>query len=227
MPYILNRDRSRWAYGPYDWTDLPVPDASADPLAEDYNQIETAVPNPVVADLDNDGWREILYPSYDGRLHAYWLDKTEHGSWPYEVTIPAQGYIRFASEPAVVDIDNDGLAEVIFTTWTEKDSDARGQLVIVSAAGSLLHAVNLPDSGDDWDGAMAAPTVANIDADADYEVVVGTAHTGLVAYDLPNSANARILWGTGRGTYLRAGTPPVPIITFTPSEWVYLPLAVD
>jgi hypothetical protein len=36
-------------------------------------------------------------------------------------------------------------------------------------------------------------------------VVIGTAHTGLVAYTLPGSANARILWGTGRGSYLRAG----------------------
>jgi hypothetical protein len=36
---------------------------------------------------------------------------------------------------------------------------------------------------------------------------VGTAASGLVAYDLPNSASARILWGTGRGGVRRAGTP--------------------
>jgi hypothetical protein len=173
-----------------------------------------------VADLDGDGLREILYSSYDGRLHAYWLDKTEHGNWPYEVTIPAQGYVRFASEPAVVDLDNDGSAEVLFTTWTEKGSDAVGQLIVLSGAGSLLHAVNLPASGDDWDGAMAAPTVANIDSDADLEVVVGTAHTGLVAYDLPGTANARVLWGTGRGSYLRAGALPS-------GYFAYLPIAVE
>jgi hypothetical protein len=68
--------------------------------------------------------------------------------------------------------------------------------------------VNLPQSGSNWDGAMAAPTVANIDGDAELEVVIGTAHTGLVAYDLPGSSNARVFWGTGRGTHLRAGTPP-------------------
>jgi len=39
-------------------------------------------------------------------------------------------------------------------------------------------------------------------------VVVGTVASGVVAYKLPNTANARILWGTGRGSYQRAGTAP-------------------
>ena len=38
--------------------------------------------------------KEVLFASYDGKMHAYWLDKTEHGSWPYK--IPGDG-IRFAS----------------------------------------------------------------------------------------------------------------------------------
>ena len=42
----------------------------------------------------------------------------------------------------------------------------------------------------------------------DLEVVVGTVSSGVVAYELPNSANARVLWGTGRGSYRRTGTPP-------------------
>jgi hypothetical protein len=37
-----------------------------------------------------------------------------------------------------------------------------------------------------------------------------TSASGLVAYDLPGTANARILWGTGRGTYWRNGAPPAP-----------------
>ena len=42
------------------------------------------------------GWRsaslEILFASYDGRLHAFWLDKSEHGSWPFSVYHPTDGY---------------------------------------------------------------------------------------------------------------------------------------
>lgn len=207
-PYILNVDRTRWSGNGFNWTNLPTPEANAAPLSEDYNTMETVMPNPVIADLDNDGFKEILFSSYDGRLHAYWLDKTEHGNFPYAIKKSNENFVRFSSEPSVVDIDNDGQAEIIVTTWTQKGSNAAGQLLILSASGNLLQSVNLPRSDDDWDGAMAAPTFANIDADADYEIVIGTAHTGLIAYDLPNSANARILWGTGRGSYLRHGQAP-------------------
>ncbi len=40
----------------------------------------------------------------------------------------------------------------------------------------------------------------------DLELVVLTAHSGLVAYDLPGTAEARILWGTGRGNQQRTGS---------------------
>lgn len=220
-PYIVNLDRTRWSGNGFDWTNLPVPDASAAPLSEDYNTIENVMPNPVVVDLDNDGYKEILYSSYDGRLHAYWLDKTEHGNWPYKIKKNTESFIRFSSEPAVVDLDNDGQAEVIVATWTQKGSNTAGQLLILSSTGTLLQSVNLPRSSEDWDGSLSAPTVANIDDDPDLEVVVGTAHTGLVAYDLPGTANARVLWGTGRGNYLRTGQTPassIPLGTATPTH---------
>jgi len=235
-PYVLNPDRTRWSSGSYNWTNLPVPDGNATPLSEDYTLIETDMPNPVVVDLDGDGFKEILYSSYDGRLHAYWLDRTEHGSWPYAVKKSTEGFIRFSSEPVVADLDNDGKAEVIFTTWTQKGSNAGGELIILSWDGQLLQSVALPrsnDSNDTWDGAMAAPTLANIDNDADLEIVIGTAHTGVVAYDLPNTANAHVLWGTGRGSYKRAGTasrcaPPAPTTVIVPTpvgpQRVYLPI---
>ena len=58
----------------------------------------------------------------------------------------------------------------------------------------------------DWNGALAAPTLANLDDDADLEVVLNTAHSGFVAYDLPGTEKARILWGTGRGNSQRSGS---------------------
>jgi uncharacterized repeat protein (TIGR01451 family) len=184
-----------------------VPDGQSAPLSEDYNQIENSLPNPVIADLDGDGQKEILYPSYDGRLHAYWLDKTEHGQWPYEVYHPGDPYFRFASEPVVADLNNDGQSEVIFATWTEHGSNLPGQLNIVSSNGVLIQSIDLPrDPDGDWGGALGAPTLANIDSDANLEVAVGTVDSGLVAYELAGSPNARLLWGTGRGGFLRTGT---------------------
>jgi hypothetical protein len=140
-------------------------------------------------------------------VHAFWLDKTEHGSWPYSVYKPAEGFYRFASEPLVADLDNDGYAEVIFTSWTQKGSNKSAKLHILSAFGQPISEVDLPAGvGTDWNGAMAAPTLANIDADPDLELVVNTANSGVVAYDLPGTSGARVLWGTGRGSYTRSAS---------------------
>lgn len=208
MPYILNADRTRWQGSGFDWTAIPAPDARAAPLSEDYNLIEMSLPNPVAADLDGDGMREILHPSYDGRMHAYWLDKSEHGAWPYSVYKATDGFYRFASEPAVADLDDDGDAEVIFASWVQKGTNQTGKLHILDSLGNVLYEVNLPAAfgGEDWNGSLAAPTLANMDADDDLEVALNTAHSGVVVYDLPGTAGGRLLWPTGRGSYLRSGS---------------------
>jgi len=202
--YLFNADRSRFNNDSYDWTYPPV-DTGA-PISESYSVIESAQPNPALADLDGDGELEILYASYDGRMHAFWLDKNEHFNWPYDVY--TGGTLRFASEPTVADLDNDGFAEVIFASWVQKGSNQTGKLYILNYQGNLIHAVDLPAAfgSPDWNGALAAPTLANIDGDADLEVVLNTAHSGFVAYDLPGTANARVIWGTGRGNYQRTGS---------------------
>jgi hypothetical protein len=209
IPFIFNADRTRWHSGRFDWTVLPTPKPQSAPISEDYNVIETNENNPAAADLDGDGNLEIIYASYDGRVHAYWLDKTEHGNWPYRVYHPEEGFFRFASEPVIADLNADGLAEVIFASWTQKGSNKTGKLHILDALGNPIYEVSLPPSsgGEDWNGALAAPTLGNIDGDPDLEVVLNTANSGLVAYDLPGTASARILWGTGRGSYLRSGSP--------------------
>jgi hypothetical protein len=209
MPFVFNPDRSRWKAGGYDWTVLPTPDTKAAPRSEDYNFIETALPNPVLADLDGDGKKEILYSSYDGRLHAYWLDKTEHGSWPFAVTKPGDTALQFASEPVVVDLDNDGHAEVIFASWMQKDTGRSGYLYVLNDQGNLVAKVGIPAaSGGKWNGGLAAPTLARLSAGGNLYAFVDSSATGLVAYEIPGTANARLLWSTGRGSYLRNGTAP-------------------
>ncbi len=211
MPYILNADRTRWQGSGFDWTAIPAPDGSAAPLSEDYNLIEMSLPNPVAADLDGDGMREILHSSYDGRMHAYWLDKSEHGAWPYSVYKATDGFYRFASEPAVADLDDDGDAEVIFASWVQKGTNQTGKLHILDSLGNVLYEVNLPAAfgGEDWNGSLAAPTLANMDADDDLEVALNTAHSGVVVYDLPGTSGARLVWPTSRGSYLRSGSAAV------------------
>jgi uncharacterized repeat protein (TIGR01451 family) len=206
--YIFNADRSRFNADGYDWRSVPL-DTGA-PLSQAEVVTNMTMPNPVVADLDGDGKQEILFPSYDGRLHAFWLDKQEHHNWPYQVYKSAEGSYRYASEPVVADLDNNGTAEVIFGSWVHTYSNLAGKLHILDYQGNPLYEIDLPEAiyQVDLNGARAAPTLANIDDDADLEVVLNTASAGLVAYDLPGTSNARILWGTGRGNYQRTGSPP-------------------
>lgn len=202
--FIFNADRTRFNANGFNW--LTIPTDTGAPLSESYSRIETAQPNPAVADLDGDGRLEILYASYDGRMHAFWLDKTERYDWPYSIYKASEGFIRFASEPVIVDLENDGNAEVIFASWTQKGSRRWGKLHVINWKGQPLYEVELPapkSSSASWNGALAAPTLANVDADADLELVLLTSASGVVVYDLPGTANARVLWGTGRGGYTR------------------------
>ena len=41
-------------------------------------------------------------------------------------------------------------------------------------------------------------------------MIIGTVTSGVVAYTLPNTSGARVLWGTGSGSYRRAGTTDRP-----------------
>lgn len=211
--YVFQADRGRFVTPSYDWTTVPV-DLGA-PLSLDYRVIEHPSYNPAVADLDGDGELEILFSDFSGKVRAFWLDKTERGSWPFRVWTQAVGHFRYASEPAIADLDGDGDAEVLFTTWTQKGSNANGSLYVLSSTGALLHQVPLPAAraaGVTWNGALAAPTLADLDGDPDLEVVVQTAFSGVVAYDLPGTSNARVLWATGRGSAQRTGTSGTPCV---------------
>lgn len=215
--YIFNGDRSRFNKNGWNWEAPPVDTGT--PLVEDYNIIESCQPNPVVVDLDSDGKKEILFPSYDGRMHAFWLDKTEHHNWPYAVYNSSEGFYRFASEPVVADLDRDGCSEVIFTSWVQKTSSGMrlGKLHVLDCRGNVIHEQNLPEpksSSRHENGALPAPTIADIDDDPDYELVINTINSGFIAYDLPGSAGARIQWysGRNRGYRLQRGVTVAPIL---------------
>src|SRR5206468_1488275 len=121
--------------------------------------------------------------------------------------------------------DNDGHAEVIFASWPKKATGRVGQLHVLNYLGVELYRIDLPAPaiGATWNGSLSAPTIANIDSDPNLELVLGTVASGVVAYKLPNTTGARILWGTGRDNYGRTGeaitvasgdtTPPTVTMT--------------
>jgi len=178
--FVFNGDRTRFRNQKYDWSQIPVD--TGEPLSEDWNEIELCIPAPAVEDIDLNGEKEIIYPTYDGRIQCFWLDKT---SWAYSVY---DGYTKeFASSPAVVDLNNDGYKEIIFTTFTAKNSSKTGSLYILSHKGKLIHKVELPKSLGGTtipNGGLAAPLVSDVDGDGLFEIVVNSHLSGLVVYDL-------------------------------------------
>ena len=144
------------------------------------------MPDPVCADVDGDGSLEILYPDYSGKLNCYWLDHTQHDNWPINVFDGST--MEYAAAPVVEDVNNDGKAEIVFTTFTQKNGAKRGSLYIVDGQGSILQQVELPPTADTSslvpNGCMARPLLGDVDGDGKAEIILHTTLSGVTVYDL-------------------------------------------
>ncbi|TAK01225.1 MAG: VCBS repeat-containing protein [Candidatus Manganitrophaceae bacterium] len=175
------------------------PFETAGPLVFDdpgANIVDTN-PSPAVVDLDGDGKKEILFPSYDGNLYAVRSD----GKLFWKFSFAANG-ARFATEPVVADLNKDGIPEVLFATY--ETTPGKGALIVLNNQGAKLVQTPLPGRG-----SMSAPTLADVYRNGELEVIVNlkdpTPQGGIQIYDLPGSNTNKVLWPTGRGNYLRNG----------------------
>jgi hypothetical protein len=172
------------------------------------NIVDTT-PSPSVADLDGEPGLEIVVPAYDGLLHAYRPDGTV--MWDYEFARAGEPFAG-ASEAVIADLNGDGAPEIIFTTYSSGapgHADSPAHLVVLNGNGVLLHSVEIAGRG-----SMSAPTVADLDGDGKLEIILSLKDTlgggagGVQIWDVPGSSSNCILWGTGRGGWLRQGYVP-------------------
>lgn len=183
--FLFNGDRTRFNAA---WSTQPkAKDGPLCPLTDsDWETIDRCMPDPVAADLDGDGKLEVLYPDYSGKLNCYWLDHTQHGSWPIQVYDGST--LEYAAAPAFYDVTGDGKLEVIFTTYTQKTGTKKGSLCIADGEGNLLQQVELPDTADTSNsvpnGCMATPVIGDVDGDGRAEIVLQTCLSGVTVYDL-------------------------------------------
>jgi hypothetical protein len=141
----------------------------------------------------------------DGFVHAFDADAKE--LWKYNFTFGK--VVMYASEVTVADLNQDGSPELLIATYGAPDVLDSGHLVILGADGTELHAVALPNPGDNGNGngAPAAPAVGDLDGDGQLEIFVQTFEHGMDVFTVPGSSTNCLLWPTARGGPLRMGQP--------------------
>ncbi len=143
---------------------------------------------------------EFIFAGFDGKIHAVNIKKEE--IWKYTYTKSEE---VLTGGVLVADLNGDDSPEIIFTSYSPTPS--KSNLFILDANGKLQHKLPLPKRG-----AMAVPTIADIDGDQQLEIIVslkdGEDKKRMVqVYTVKGSAPNYLPWFTGRGNYLRNGCP--------------------
>ena len=152
-----------------------------------------------VADIDpTSAGLEIVFPGFDGRIHAVQADGVESWSYQYTTldTVLTGGVV-------IGDLSADGSPEIVFNTYSTNDDESA--LIILDAGGNLQHSIPLPRRG-----AMAVPSLGDVNGDGQLEIVVSLkdAEDGVqsvLVYTVPGSSDNYLPWPTGRGNLLRNG----------------------
>lgn len=152
-----------------------------------------------VADIDPDhDGPELVFAGFDGRIHCAAADATT--LWSHEYTSDDQ---VLTSGVAIADLSADGAPEIVFNTYSPDQN--KSALVILDGGGNELHSIPLPGRG-----AMPVPTIADVDADGDLDIVVSLKDAAegqgeVLVYEVPSSKTNCLLWPTGRGSLRRSG----------------------
>ncbi|MBN2723870.1 MAG: VCBS repeat-containing protein [Deltaproteobacteria bacterium] len=198
--WVLNHDMTRPSG--WEWPKDTLPPLTSDNLGQ--NIVPTR-PSPSVGNIVEYEGLEIIFPAYDGRMYAYTADGTRLWSWKFGSSSPYIG----ASEALITDLNQDGIPEIIFTTFSSGDPrepDTPAHLVILSNKGELIHKVEIFGRG-----SMASPTIADIDGDGKLEIIIslkdtlGGEYGGVQIWDIDSSRDNCLMWPTQRGNNLRTG----------------------
>jgi hypothetical protein len=118
--------------------------------------------SPVLADLNNDNYKEIIIPSHDRLLHTYSYNGLQFSElWNYNLDSST------FSSPAVADINNDNELEIVVAT---KDN---GIHIINNQGQSITPQPIVLDNTTTY----SSPAIGNLDTDPELEIVVASLNT--------------------------------------------------
>jgi len=138
---------------------------------------------------------ELVFAGFDGRIHC--VDAQARELWSHAYTTDDR---VLTTGVAVVDLSGDGAPEAVFASYSP--DDGKSSLFVLSATGTQLHKLPLPGRG-----AMAVPTVADVDGDGTLEILVALkdgSDRQVLSYQVIGSADNCMPWPTGRGNLRRS-----------------------
>jgi len=156
---------------------------NADTLEEKFDILIDTVfyYTPALADIDRDGFLEIIMPNSSKTLYVANRNGTSVNNYPVY-------YDEYILHPLVVaDLNNDGVGEIIFGLGTS-DSLGSGYLKIINDRKREFSLSPLFGEG----GFSSPGVITDLDADGDVEVVCGSDHGKLYAWDFSGTNAA---WG--------------------------------
>ena len=151
---------------------------------------------PAAADLDGDGYAELLVGTADGSLRLLGYSATGGGGGYEYVPLDigsisadpdAPPLVAAAAAPALADMTGDSILELVLGAQSGELAFApnSGTASAPRLAGAPLATV-AQDESDLVDGAYSSPAAADLDADGDVDVIVALANGSLV-----------VLWNVG------------------------------
>lgn len=139
-----------------------------------------------IGDLNQDGIPEIVICTVASEIYAFHYDGTVVSGFPVQVSSDPDSLIN--SSPAIADIDNDGEPEIM--VCSEIGNQVEAYLHIRNADGTAMTntPITLHNSG------FSSPCVADIDNDADAEILV--ADTTVSVFNCPAPYNSDLRYWT-------------------------------
>jgi hypothetical protein len=193
--FVVNADGTR----PAAWVEPFHVSGFLDGLWDLGDNVVATTNQVTVLQLDPDDVElEFVFAGFDGRVHAVASNNSE--LWSFQFSDRA-GVLTGGI--AAADLSGDGRPELIFNTYS-RDADA-SELIILAANGEPLWRLPLPDRG-----AMAVPTVADVDGDGQLEILVSLKDAvererQVLVYSVEGSGTNCLPWPTGRGNLQRTG----------------------